>query len=184
MKLSVNEVWLTGLWVRNGTTIQQVLIFKLAFGPENLPGLFEKRATGPGISRNLSLWRPFDHVVYTDSDTLRIKHSSKMAARNAKHSISTILRENRGCEQTLIYHTEVMYKASYSLCVSSNITVNYRTYATTLQYTCCTQTDNHFTTTTYYCQGQRQTGEHTGSSIQDQMLRMLGYLAWWNRQKP
>ena len=26
---------------------------------------------------------------------------------------------------------------------------NYRTYITTLQYTCCTQTDNHFTTTTY-----------------------------------
>ena len=26
---------------------------------------------------------------------------------------------------------------------------NYRTYSTTLQYTCCTQTGNHFTTTTY-----------------------------------
>ena len=43
----------------------------------------------------------------------------------------------------------------------------HRTYTTTLQYTCCTQTDNHFTTTTYKCQGQRQTGGQTGSSIQD-----------------
>ena len=48
----------------------------------------------------------------------------------------------------------------------------------TLQYTCCTQTDNHFTTTAYLCQGQRQTGRQTGSSIQDQMLRLPRYLHW------
>ena len=47
---------------------------------------------------------------------------------------------------------------------------------TLLQYTCCTQTDNHFKTTTYKCQGQRQTGGQTGSSIQDQMPRLPGYL--------
>ena len=29
----------------------------------------------------------------------------------------------------------------------------YGTYTTTLQYTCCTQTYNHFTTTAYLCQG-------------------------------
>ena len=40
-------------------------------------------------------------------------------------------------------------------CYDSDYTVhqrhlwNYRTYTTTLQYKCCTQTDNHFTTTTY-----------------------------------
>ena len=33
MKLSVNEEKLTGLWARNWTTIQQVLILKFAFGP-------------------------------------------------------------------------------------------------------------------------------------------------------
>ena len=39
MKLYVNEAKLTGLWARNCATIQLVLILKLAFGPENLPGL-------------------------------------------------------------------------------------------------------------------------------------------------
>ena len=43
---------------------------------------------------------------------------------------------------------------------------------------CCTQTDNHFTATAYLCQGQRQTGGQTGSSIQDQMLRLPGFLHW------
>ena len=45
-----------------------------------------------------------------------------------------------------------------------------------LYNTCCAQTDNHFTTTTLQCQGQRQTGGQTGSSIQGQMLRLPGYL--------
>ena len=54
---------------------------------------------------------------------------------------------------------------------------NYRTYITTLQYTCCTQTCNHFTTTSYKCQGQGKTRGQTGSSIFDQMLRLPGYLA-------
>ena len=39
MKLSINEAKLTGLWVRNGTTIQQILILKFVFGPEKLAGL-------------------------------------------------------------------------------------------------------------------------------------------------
>ena len=30
----------------------------------------------------------------------------------------------------------------------------------------------------------KTTGGQTGSSIQDQMLRLPGYLHWWNRQKP
>ena len=33
-------------------------------------------------------------------------------------------------------------------------------------------------------QGQRQTGGQTGSSVQDQKLRLPGFLHWWNRQKP
>ena len=33
-------------------------------------------------------------------------------------------------------------------------------------------------------QGQRQTGGRTGSSIQDQMLRLPGFLHWWNQQNP
>ena len=36
------------------------LFWNVPLGPENLPGLFEKRATDPGISRTLSLCRPFD----------------------------------------------------------------------------------------------------------------------------
>ena len=39
MKLSANEAKLTGLCARNSATIQQVLILKVAFGPEKLPGL-------------------------------------------------------------------------------------------------------------------------------------------------
>ena len=39
MKLSINEAKLTGLWARNCTTIQQILILKFAFGPEKFPGL-------------------------------------------------------------------------------------------------------------------------------------------------
>ena len=46
MKLSVNKAKLTGLWARNCTTIQQVLILKFAFRPENVAGSFEKRAPG------------------------------------------------------------------------------------------------------------------------------------------
>ena len=40
----------------------------------------------------------------------------------------------------------------------------------------CTQTDKHFTTTAYQCQGQRQTGGQTWSSLQDQMLWLPGHL--------
>ena len=39
MKLSVNETKLNGLWARNCATIQQVVILKFAFAPENFPGL-------------------------------------------------------------------------------------------------------------------------------------------------
>ena len=40
MALSVNEKKLIGLWARNcALTIQQVLILKFAFGPEQFPGL-------------------------------------------------------------------------------------------------------------------------------------------------
>ena len=39
MKLSANEAKLAGLCARNRATIQQVLILKVAFGPEKLPGL-------------------------------------------------------------------------------------------------------------------------------------------------
>ena len=39
IKLSANEVKLTGLCARKRATIQQVLILKVAFGPEKLPGL-------------------------------------------------------------------------------------------------------------------------------------------------
>ena len=39
MDLSVNVEKLTGAWARNCDTIQQVLILKFAFGPENFPGL-------------------------------------------------------------------------------------------------------------------------------------------------
>ena len=39
MNLSVNEAKLTSLWARNCAIIQQVLIFKFAFGPEKLPSL-------------------------------------------------------------------------------------------------------------------------------------------------
>ena len=64
MKLSVNEAKLTGLWARNFTTIQLLLISKFAFGPEKLPGL----------SRNGSLhcllWgsrvRTFQTIDYTE----------------------------------------------------------------------------------------------------------------------
>ena len=43
-------------------------------------------------------------------------------------------------------------------------------------FTCSTQTDNHFTT-------NRRT-DREPTSMQDQMLRLPGHLHWWNRQKP
>ena len=46
MKLSVNETKLTGLWAKNCATIQQVVILKFAFGPENFPGLPRNRSLG------------------------------------------------------------------------------------------------------------------------------------------
>ena len=38
-KLSVNEAKLTGVWARNCANIQQVLILKFAFGPEEFSSL-------------------------------------------------------------------------------------------------------------------------------------------------
>ena len=51
MKLSLNEAKLTGLWARSCATIQQVLILKVAFGPEKFPGLSRNR---PQTSHQLS----------------------------------------------------------------------------------------------------------------------------------
>ena len=45
MKQSVNEAKLTGLWARDCTTFQHVLILKLPLGPKS-SGPFEKRAKG------------------------------------------------------------------------------------------------------------------------------------------
>ena len=44
MKLSVNEVKLTGLWARNCATIEQVLILKFTFSPKSYRSFQE---TGP-----------------------------------------------------------------------------------------------------------------------------------------
>ena len=46
MKLSVNKTKLNGLWARNCATIQQVVILKFAFAPENFPGLPRNRSLG------------------------------------------------------------------------------------------------------------------------------------------
>ena len=46
MKLSVNETKLNSLWARNCATIQQVVILKFAFAPENFPGLSRNRSLG------------------------------------------------------------------------------------------------------------------------------------------
>ena len=51
-------------------------------------------------------------------------------------------------------------------------------YALRAQHTDKYLIGNHFTVTAYYCQGQRQTGGQAGSSIQDQMLRLPGFLHW------
>ena len=48
--------------------------------------------------------------------------------------------------------------------------------STALQHPCSSQTDYHFTTTTDESKGQRRTEPQTGSSLQDQMLRLPGHL--------
>ena len=48
--------------------------------------------------------------------------------------------------------------------------------STTLQHPCSSQTYYHFTTTTDESKGQRRTEPQTGSSLQDQMLRLPGHL--------
>ena len=45
-----------------------------------------------------------------------------------------------------------------------------------VQHPCSSQTDYHFTTTTDESKGQRRTEPQTGSSLQDQMLRLPGHL--------
>ena len=50
IQLSVNEAKLTGLWARNCTTIQQVLILKFILRARKASGSFEKLAPGPEIS--------------------------------------------------------------------------------------------------------------------------------------
>ena len=51
MKLSVKEAKLTGLWARNWTTIQQVLILKFAFGPQKFPGLWRNEPQARNVWR-------------------------------------------------------------------------------------------------------------------------------------
>ena len=60
-----NELKSTSLWASNCATIQKVLILKIAFGPEKLPGLSRNRPQIPGaiplkISREI---RPRDQVA-------------------------------------------------------------------------------------------------------------------------
>ena len=55
---------------------------------------------------------------------------------------------------------------------------DYRTDSATLQYPCSSQTYNFFTTTTDEGKGQRRTEPQTGSSLQEQMLRLPGHLYW------
>ena len=41
MKLSLNEAKLTGLWAKNCTAIQQVLILKFDFRPKKFPAVLQ-----------------------------------------------------------------------------------------------------------------------------------------------
>ena len=73
MKLSVNEAKLTGLWARNFTTIQLLLISKFAFGPEKLPG---RSRNGP---LHCLLWgsraRTFQTIHYTTFQELYFNYN-------------------------------------------------------------------------------------------------------------
>ena len=73
MKLSVNEAKLTGLWARNFTTIQLLLISKFAFRPEKLPGLSRN---GP---LHCLLWgsraRTFQTIDYTTFQELYFNYN-------------------------------------------------------------------------------------------------------------
>ena len=81
-----------------------------------------------------------------------------------------------------MYHTVRWVEGDGDLaCLASIIKeqeadVDSPTDSTALQHPCSSQTDYHFTTTTDESKGQRQTELQTGSSLQDQMLRLPGHL--------
>ena len=55
---------------------------------------------------------------------------------------------------------------------------------TALQHLCSPQTYSFIATLTGQRLRQKQTQQQTGSSLQDQMLRLLGFLHWGDWQKP
>ena len=59
-----------------------------------------------------------------------------------------------------VYPSELLIP--YNKTINSGLT-NIAAATTTLQHTRCTQTDNQFTTTAYYCQGQRQPEDRQGA---------------------
>ena len=96
MKLSVNEAKLTGLWARNFTTIQLLLISKFAFRPEKLPGL----------SRNGPL-----HCLLWGSRARTFKQSITPRSRNYT-SITTFLNDLSGIH---IFHLTTYDSLSFPL---------------------------------------------------------------------
>ena len=57
-----NEVKSTSLWASNCATIQKVLILKIAFGPEKLPGLSKNRPQVPGAIPGTRLHHLIDSI--------------------------------------------------------------------------------------------------------------------------
>ena len=69
-------------------------------------------------------------------------------------------------EKVITTATELFIRLScWLLIIKRSISglTNIAAATTTLQHTRCTQTDNYFTTTAYYCQGQRQPEDSQGA---------------------
>ena len=69
-------------------------------------------------------------------------------------------------EKVITTATELFIRLScWLLIIKRSISglTNIAAATTTLQHTRCTQTDNYFTTTAYYCQGQRQLEDSQGA---------------------
>ena len=68
-------------------------------------------------------------------------------------------------EKVITTATELFIRVSLFLIIKRSISglTNIAAATTTLQHTRCTQTDNYFTTTAYYCQGQRQPEDRQGA---------------------
>ena len=112
MKVSIKKEKLTGLWVRNCATFQQVLISKFAFGPEKLSGL----------SRNGLLFQGFTDSHDLDWVTrLLCEKTGRIITRQEQNwwINARLLEQHTNYRSKLVMHGFFSGYPQFSICIFS-----------------------------------------------------------------